>query len=91
MIKLRPWRVLSIPISRSGSGIYIPFITNRGARVTREWGDNGYDGWGANINPSRDYINSVIFNNRVTFRRPSGITTNPSRSAFYRINRWVRR
>ena len=91
MIKLQPWRVLSIPISRSDSGIFIPFLTNRGALVSRGWGDNGYDGWRANMNLSFHYINSVIYNNRVTFRRPSGITTNPSRSAFYRINRWVKR
>ena len=80
-----------MPITRSRSGIFIPFITDRGALVSRQWGDNSYDGWRVYINLSLHYINSVIYNNRVTFRRPSGITTNPSRAAFYRINRWVRR
>lgn len=58
---------------------------NRGVFSSRSFGDSSFDGWGANIIPSRDYINSVIFDRRVTFRRASGISRNPSPSTFHRL------
>jgi len=57
---------------------------NRGLFASRAFGDASFDGWGAR-NGNRDYINSVLFDRRITFGNSSGLSRNPSPSTFRRL------
>lgn len=62
---------------------------NRGVFCTRAFGNGSFDGWGSCR--GRDSIDSFLYRFDITFGNSTGITQNPSPSAFYRIHRWVKR